>query len=210
MSKLFFRLLVLLMSLSLIGIILVQVYWFNTSLENNAEQFKFHVKQVLGNVAEKLQKQEAYSFYDRYNKLKDSTGKIPKKDDLLQFTYVQKNLKTNKTIVYSNSIIEEDFNIKSSLFDKKSDSSKLFKSFSSKRVTEIYNSKPLENSMLSQSLIPDVRIEKSGSLDVLDKALNNVRPTVEVKSRRVGGATYLIAGYAYCTWPKAQFDIKKS
>ncbi|MEY2922425.1 MAG: hypothetical protein RL108_1051 [Bacteroidota bacterium] len=170
MSKLFFRLLVLLMSLSLIGIILVQVYWFNTSLENNEEQFKFHVKQVLGNVAEKLQKQEAYSFYDRYNKLKDSTGKIPKKDDLLQFTYVQKNLKTNKTIVYSNSIIEEDFNIKSSLFDKKSDSSKLFKSFSSKRVTEIYNSKPLENTMLSQSLIPDERVEKTGSLDVLDNA----------------------------------------
>jgi two-component system phosphate regulon sensor histidine kinase PhoR len=158
------------MSLSLIGIILVQVYWFNTSFENNEEQFKFHVKQVLGNVAEKLQKQEAYSFYDRYNKLKDSTGKIPKKDDLLEFTYVQKNLKTNKTIVYSNSIIAEDFNISSSLFDKKTDSSKLFKNFSSKRVTEIYNNKPLDNSMLGQSLIPDERIEKSGTLDVLDNA----------------------------------------
>jgi two-component system phosphate regulon sensor histidine kinase PhoR len=49
------------MSLSLIGIILVQVYWFNT-LKNNDEQFKFHVTQVMGNVAAKLQKQEAYSF----------------------------------------------------------------------------------------------------------------------------------------------------
>ncbi len=29
-------------------------------------------------------------------------------------------------------------------------------------------------------------------LDLLDKALNNVRPTVEVKSRRVGGATYQV------------------
>jgi small subunit ribosomal protein S7 len=29
-------------------------------------------------------------------------------------------------------------------------------------------------------------------LDILDKALNNVRPTVEVKSRRVGGATYQV------------------
>jgi small subunit ribosomal protein S7 len=29
-------------------------------------------------------------------------------------------------------------------------------------------------------------------LEVLDKALNNVRPTVEVKSRRVGGATYQV------------------
>jgi two-component system phosphate regulon sensor histidine kinase PhoR len=46
---------VLLMSLSLIGIILVQVYWFNTSFKNNDEQFKFHVTQVMGNVAAKLQ-----------------------------------------------------------------------------------------------------------------------------------------------------------
>lgn len=29
-------------------------------------------------------------------------------------------------------------------------------------------------------------------LEVLDKALNNIRPTVEVKSRRVGGATYQV------------------
>ena len=29
-------------------------------------------------------------------------------------------------------------------------------------------------------------------LDILEKVLNNVRPTVEVKSRRVGGATYQV------------------
>src|SRR5256885_1784091 len=29
-------------------------------------------------------------------------------------------------------------------------------------------------------------------LEVLNKALNNIRPTVEVKSRRVGGATYQV------------------
>jgi len=40
------------MSLSLIGIILVQLYLINTSLKDNDEQFKYHVKQVLGNVAE--------------------------------------------------------------------------------------------------------------------------------------------------------------
>ena len=54
MNKFVFRLLVLLMSLSLIGIILVQVYWFHTSLENNEEQFRFHVKQVLADVSKKL------------------------------------------------------------------------------------------------------------------------------------------------------------
>jgi len=34
--------------------------------------------------------------------------------------------------------------------------------------------------------------KKSNSLDVFNKALENVRPIVEVKSRRVGGATYQI------------------
>ncbi len=170
MNKLFFRLLVFLMSLSLIGIILVQVYWFNTSFKNNDEQFKIHVKQVISDVADKIQKQETYKFYDKINHIKDSTGKLPKKDDLLEFYYIQKNPKTNKTIVYSNSIISEDYNISPTFFDKKFNSEK-FKSFSSKRVTEVYNNNSVDNSGISQSLIPDVRIEKSGNLDILDNAI---------------------------------------
>jgi two-component system phosphate regulon sensor histidine kinase PhoR len=157
------------MSLSLIGIILVQVYWFTTSFQNNDEQFKFHVKQVIASVAKKLEKQEAYSFYDKYNQYKDSTGKIPQKNDLLEFYYVQKNHKTNKTIVYSNSVISEDYSISSAFFDKKIDSVKL-KSFNSKRVTEIYNSNKIDNSSVQQDMTLDVKIQKSGSLDVLDNA----------------------------------------
>ena len=169
MNKMFFRLLVLLMSLSLIGIILVQVYWFNTSFKNNDEQFRFHVKQFIGNVADKLQNKEAYSFYDKYNHYKDSTGKIPQRNDLLEFYYVQKNPKTNKTIVYSNSIISEDYKISSQLFDKKFDNER-FKNFNSKRVTEVYNNNKIDNSSVEQSLIPDLKIEKSGNLNVLDNA----------------------------------------
>jgi len=39
------------------------------------------------------------------------------------------------------------------------------------------------------------QIQERGSsnpVEVLDKALDNIRPTVEVKSRRVGGATYQV------------------
>lgn len=169
MNRIFFRLLVLLMSLSLIGIILVQVYWFNSSFNNNDEQFKFHVKQVIGNVAEKLEKQEAYNFYDRYNKLKDSTGRIPQREDIMEFTLVQKNKKTNKTIVYSNSIISEDYKINPSFSNGKKDDLK-FKNFNSKRTTEIYNNNSIDNSGYQKSLIPDVKIEKSGNLDILDNA----------------------------------------
>jgi two-component system, OmpR family, phosphate regulon sensor histidine kinase PhoR len=168
MNKLFFRLLVVLMSLSLIGIILVQVYWFNSSFENNEEQFKYHVKQVLGNVAFKLDKQEAYTFYEKYNRLKDSIGKAPRKSDFLEFGYYQRDSRTNETIIYSNSIISEDYNISKSFFDNKLDSIKL-KNFSSKRKTEIFNSN-IDNPSLRQSITPDVEIEKSGRLDVLDNA----------------------------------------
>ena len=169
MNKLFFRLLIVLMSLSLIGIILVQVYWFNSSFQNNDEQFRFHVQQAIGNVSNKLQKQEAYSFYDKYNRYKDSTGKAPQKKDLLQFYYVQKNTRTNETIIYSNSIIAEDYSISPSVFNKKIDSVKL-KNFSSKRTTEVYNNSTIDNSSVQNNLIPDTKIQKSGNLDILDNA----------------------------------------
>ena len=168
MNKLFFRLLVVLMSLSLIGIILVQVYWFNSSFENNEEQFKFHVKQVLGNVAENLQKQEKYAFYEKYNQLKDSTGKVPLKSDFLEFRYYQRDSRTNETIIYSNSIISEDYNISSSFIDKKSDSVKL-KNFTSNRKAEVYK-KNIDNSTIRSNITPDVKIEKTGKVDILENA----------------------------------------
>lgn len=169
MNKLFFRLLVVLMSLSLIGIILVQVYWFNTSFKNNEEQFRFHVKQVIGNVADKLEKEEAFSFVDKYKKLKDSIGKEPQKSDFLEFGYYQRNSLTNETIIYSNNIISEDYNISSSFFDKKLDSIKL-KNFSSKRSTEVYGKADIDKSGLNQKINPDITIKKSGKLDILDNA----------------------------------------
>ena len=40
----------------------------------------------------------------------------------------------------------------------------------------------------------DIVAEKTGKahLDIFEEALDNIRPTVEVKSRRVGGATYQV------------------
>jgi len=144
MNKFVFRLLVLLMSISLLGIIFVQVYWFNTSLEKSEEQFKFHIKQVLGNVAEKLQKQEEYAFYNKRENLKKNTSKEPQKSDLLEYGYYQRNAKTNETIIYSNSIIAEDYDMFSTLFDKKLDNTKI-KSYTAKRKTEIFNSNSFDN-----------------------------------------------------------------
>ena len=47
MNKKLFTLLVILMSLSLIGIIFVQAYYINNALESKEEQFTFNVKKAL-------------------------------------------------------------------------------------------------------------------------------------------------------------------
>lgn len=170
MNKFVFRFLVFLMSLSLLGIILVQVYWFNTSLEKSEDEFKFHVIQVLGNVSDKLSKKEQYTFYNKYNKVRDSIGKNPQKDDLLEYGYYQRNSKTNETIIYSNSIIAEDYDVFSTFFDKKSDTIKKIKSFSSNRKTEIFNNNSFDNKSIQKKLSPDVTIKKSGNVEILENA----------------------------------------
>ncbi len=167
MNKLFFRLLVFFMSLSLIGIIFVQIYWFSNSFENNEEQFKFHIQQVLGNVSHNLEKEEVSDFLNNYQKLKDSIGKNPKKSDLIQFSYIQKNNITHKTIVYSNSIIAEDYVVPSNVFGKKNLN---LKTYTSKRQTDIFNENSFDNPSPQVGLKPDIRIEKQGELDVLKNA----------------------------------------
>jgi len=186
MNKLLFRLLVLLMSISLIGIIVVQVYWFNSSLQNNQEQFGFHVKQVIGNVATKLKEQEIMSFVEKINQYKDSTGSDKVDTDFLEFGYYQRNSQTNETIIYSNSIITDDFSISPSFFDTNYDSLQV-KSFSSKRKTEVY-SKGIDKNDLQHKTIPDLKIEKSVKLDVLKKlqyeiSYNDIALTYPIQRR---------------------------
>lgn len=81
MNKTRFRLLVFFMSLSLIGIILVQLYWINSSLKGNSEQFKSNVQQALGKTAGKVQEKEKQDFFLIYGKIADSTGRTPVETD---------------------------------------------------------------------------------------------------------------------------------
>ncbi|TRW23093.1 HAMP domain-containing histidine kinase [Flavobacterium zepuense] len=106
MNKTRFRLLVFFMSLSLIGIILVQLYWVNSSLKNNDEQFKYHIQQVLAKVAERLDNQEADEFYKIYISYKDSTGKTPTRTDLLPL-YDNSPDNRSEMVVYSDKITRE-------------------------------------------------------------------------------------------------------
>ena len=168
MNKTLFRIVVFLMTLSLLGIIAIQGYLINASFKNKDEQFKYQVKQVIGNVAKKMQENETFTFLSTYNKLKDSIGQVPQKSELLKFFYVEKNALTNETIIYSNSVVAEDYSLPSSFFDKNNDSTKL-KNYVSKRLTEVYSGNSLNDSDLNNNFSPSEKVEKSGRMDILDK-----------------------------------------
>jgi two-component system, OmpR family, phosphate regulon sensor histidine kinase PhoR len=108
MNKTRFRLLVFFMSLSMIGIILVQLYWVNSSLKNNDEQFRYHIQGILDKITNKLKEQEVDEFYKVYLKAADSLGRNPNRNDLLP--YYERNVEArNKPIIYSENVTREDY-----------------------------------------------------------------------------------------------------
>ncbi len=168
MNKTKFRILVFFMSLSLIGLILIKFYWINLLLQKNNEQFKQNVQQVIGNVSQIINDREFYSFYQGIRKMRDSLGKMPQQKDIRNFYYISKNDKTNETIIYSNSIIPQDFDIKNTFLNRKPDST--VQKLIADRKTEIYRSSTIDNSNFGSSQKPDLSIETKSTLDILDRA----------------------------------------
>ncbi|MGC1516155.1 MAG: two-component sensor histidine kinase, partial [Maribacter sp.] len=72
MNKKLFVLLVVLMSLSLIGLIFVQSFWIKKSIDSKEEQFSSSVSEALNSVTNKISERETKNYFDRYLNAKDS------------------------------------------------------------------------------------------------------------------------------------------
>lgn len=109
---------VILMSCSLIGIILVQAYYINNSLENTEKQFNFNVKKALSYVSQTIENEEKEDYLQKFNDLL-STGNINVNDTtaIINIYLKEDSPETNETIIYRNGILEENFKVSSSLFD---------------------------------------------------------------------------------------------
>ncbi len=108
MNKTRFRLLVFFMSLSLVGIILVQLYWVNSSLETSGEQFQFNIQDVLDKTSFKIRNEEENKFREIYENYEDSTGHKPSRVDLYSLYEYSKN-KDQNDIIYSDHLTGKDY-----------------------------------------------------------------------------------------------------
>ncbi|MBL4663654.1 MAG: hypothetical protein JKY22_08905 [Flavobacteriaceae bacterium] len=121
MNKKLFALLIGLMTLSLIGIVFVQAYWINNAYQTKEEQFTFNVRQILIEVASKVQLRETEDYYRLYSGLVDSLDQ-PDNVSVNELIYRIVNKDKNETIIFSDGIIEEDYKLSSGFFDTEFDS----------------------------------------------------------------------------------------
>ncbi|MEZ4779607.1 MAG: HAMP domain-containing sensor histidine kinase [Flavobacteriaceae bacterium] len=136
MNKKLFALLIGSMSLSLLGIIFVQGYWINNAYQAKEDQFTLSVRQILIEVAKKVQLQETENYYKLYSGLVDSLD-VPENVSVSELIYRIANENKNETVIFSDGIIEEDYKLSSFFLDTEFDSIQFKKITNKKKTTKI-------------------------------------------------------------------------
>jgi len=124
MNKRLFLLLVVLMSLSLIGIIFVQGYWIKSTVDDKEEQFSYNAKQVLINVSKDLQNKELEAFWFNFD-FEDSTALKLNSDNLEKYFGINKYQDGESSNGQYGEGLEEDFKESSNFLVSTSDSIQL-------------------------------------------------------------------------------------
>ena len=165
MKKISFSLLIFLMTTALIGIILVQSFWIKTTIDTKERQFSLNVNQALKSVNDDIKSREMSDYLAVYQKLIDSIGS-PKESQLTSvFQYVDRNRNTNKTYIYSQGILEDDYNITSNLIEPISDDSLSIIDYTKLKTTTIIDD-AFDREMQNMTSIERLqRVEKMSLID---------------------------------------------
>ena len=103
MNKRLFILLVLLMSLSLIGIIFIQAYYINSIVKNEEQQFTFNVKKALSYVSNSIEDKEYRDYFQELEKV-IAEGRQPDTTSIRGITVYRQDDDANELIIYRNRI----------------------------------------------------------------------------------------------------------
>ncbi|MCF6213109.1 MAG: HAMP domain-containing histidine kinase [Flavobacteriaceae bacterium] len=153
------------MSISLVGIIAVQVYWINSTIEIRESQFSSDVKYALANVSENIQKREISDYYKDFSPLIDS-ARMAKKGIVKNLFYSKIDTSTNEIFTFRQSILENDY--KSPITNLRLNIDTLnFKSFYSESVSEISKINSISKDI--KQLTPEQKFVKMGKLVSLER-----------------------------------------
>lgn len=167
MSKRIFVLLVVLMSLSLIGIISVQAYYINNSVANEKNRFESNVIKSISYAANTLEEEELNEYFERWKKL--DLSKEPDSIAVSRLFVYQQDKDRNETVVYNQSIYEENYKLSSSILNADFEADSInFKRLIGESKFEIYSNSDLDRDIEQNPL---KRIINSGPLEQQQLAL---------------------------------------
>lgn len=166
MRKRIFLLIIVLMSIALIGIISVQVFWIKNTIQITEEQFTSNVKFALAKVSEDIKDHEFNEFYvDITERFKDEGRKL-KYSDVRNYIYEKLDTVNNERFTFSQSIIEENYKVPSEFFENDSID---FKEIFSKEEIVIVKDQTFDNQGNGVNP-PEERYVKIGRFDGAEKS----------------------------------------
>ena len=133
MNNRLFPLLIVLMTLSLLGIMFLQGYWIKNSYQSREEQFTLNVRQLLIAVSNEIQLEEIEKYYNVYNSIID-TIQVPDQASFNELIYTITNERENETYIFSDGVLEENYKLSTSALDLEMDSIQ-FKKITSRKIT---------------------------------------------------------------------------
>ncbi len=94
MKKGFYKILIIIMSIALIGLIIIQFYWLNLTIKTGTESFNNNVYQAMNYTTQKVNKNELEKYYKKFN-------------------HIETDLKSNKNKpqVVTNQIIKDSLGV---------------------------------------------------------------------------------------------------
>ncbi|MHA6280177.1 sensor histidine kinase [Salinimicrobium sp. CAU 1759] len=153
MNKKIFFLLVVLMSLSLIGIIFVQGFWIKNTVESKEEQFSFNAKQILRRVANEVENNELENYYFAMQELVDSLGAKADSAIIRQIFEMPRDEIADDAFFQAEGRLEEDYKLSTAFLDASIDTIQ-FKKLINRKVSKLVKNDSLnENSLATSSRI---------------------------------------------------------
>ncbi|WP_353778560.1 ATP-binding protein [Winogradskyella sp. 3972H.M.0a.05] len=146
MNKRLFILLVVLMSLSLIGIIAVQAYFINNSYQNEDKQFELNVTRSLSFVSNALEDRE-FKYYSRKLSEYKRRGLTADTTQIKSLFMEIQDEQNDETIQYRNIISEESYKVPSTFFEIGIDSVEI-SSLTNERTTRVLKRDPLDGQLV--------------------------------------------------------------
>jgi len=148
MNKKLFVLLVVLMSIALIGIIFVQSYFINRSLENERQRFTLNVKTALSLVSKQIDDYEYRNYLDKLQPYLINTND-PDSTAVQRLFVAFDDNENDRTIVHQNIVLEERFRIPSLFVEIDADSTD-FSKYTNERITEVYQKSSIDNGSMER------------------------------------------------------------